>query len=339
MLVRKLSEAQKKLIAGAQSYKCANSPDKSLRGIENFKCPQWMKPGIYKGSFDESGYDIDHILEFSAGGTDDDDNLQALCKSCHSVKTKRFMVKHVGEVEYVIRDDNIKQLCDIDATTRIEDQLIAIDESVFNFNNLLKKKKCYRNIMERLAIKKHSFMQNWCVANVKPKALFKEFIYEYYTKDISRVESLFGYVEIKEFKKANEMIVDLLNRLIGEDNDEYCMLDLDDIEIDGITYKETIDDIANNSIYFSDEENNRKLFFDSKCKNDYGHICHHTAVIKSLLSAYCINLERTNRVRNNGKRYHNYKISIDKHIKYILDYKHGETNTMTKNKYFSKLFV
>ena len=51
----------------------------------------WEKSGDNRGSFDASGYDIDHIHERSLTGNDEIDNLQALCKCCHSVKTKAFL--------------------------------------------------------------------------------------------------------------------------------------------------------------------------------------------------------------------------------------------------------
>jgi hypothetical protein len=41
------------------------------------------------GLIDESGHNIDHIIEVAIGGTNDSSNLQVLCVSCHSVKTKR----------------------------------------------------------------------------------------------------------------------------------------------------------------------------------------------------------------------------------------------------------
>ena len=41
------------------------------------------------GFFDESGFEIDHVVEVTHGGTNDIDNLQLLCPCCHSVKTKR----------------------------------------------------------------------------------------------------------------------------------------------------------------------------------------------------------------------------------------------------------
>jgi len=34
--------------------------------------------------------EVDHIMPLEAGGTNDWDNLQALCKRCHSQKTNRF---------------------------------------------------------------------------------------------------------------------------------------------------------------------------------------------------------------------------------------------------------
>ena len=90
--VRKVTESVKKRIAGKQFYTCGNKPHSNLKGLENYLCPLWQK-SIKSGSFDESGYEIDHIQEFAISGNDSEDNLQALCKSCHSVKTKRFMNK------------------------------------------------------------------------------------------------------------------------------------------------------------------------------------------------------------------------------------------------------
>ena len=55
------------------------------------------KNDITKGCFDESGYEIDHIVEHSITNDDSLNNLQALCKMCHSVKTKRFMINDNSE--------------------------------------------------------------------------------------------------------------------------------------------------------------------------------------------------------------------------------------------------
>jgi 5-methylcytosine-specific restriction endonuclease McrA len=83
MVKRKVSEALKKLVAGRQRYTCATIP--------NYTCPLRGRP------FDESGYDIDHIKELRHGGTNDASNLQALCPSCHRVKTSRNTAKEPTE--------------------------------------------------------------------------------------------------------------------------------------------------------------------------------------------------------------------------------------------------
>ena len=98
---RKVSESTKKCVAGKQYYKCANKPGEHLNGLEGYMCPLWKCQDIcIRGSFDESGYEIDHIVEHSVSGDDRECNLQALCKNCHIVKTKRFM-----------RGDNDKYNC------------------------------------------------------------------------------------------------------------------------------------------------------------------------------------------------------------------------------------
>ena len=44
--------------------------------------------GIHGGAV-VAAYEVDHIVPLSRGGGNDWDNLQALCKSCHSRKTAR----------------------------------------------------------------------------------------------------------------------------------------------------------------------------------------------------------------------------------------------------------
>ena len=95
MKARNVSEAKKKTVAGRQFFKCANRPGLLISGLENYKCPLWQLVENNKGSFDESGYEIDHIVEHSISGNDKINNLQALCKMCHTVKTKRFNSKLV----------------------------------------------------------------------------------------------------------------------------------------------------------------------------------------------------------------------------------------------------
>jgi 5-methylcytosine-specific restriction endonuclease McrA len=66
--------------------KCANYPFVPATGCIGYKCPLWLSNN---GFFDESGKEIDHIVEVTHGGTNDISNLQVLCPCCHAVKTKR----------------------------------------------------------------------------------------------------------------------------------------------------------------------------------------------------------------------------------------------------------
>ena len=91
---RNVSESTKKKVAGKQWFKCANRPNSKLKRIENHLCPLWAIDGENKGNFNDDGYHIDHIDELCVSGNNDITNLQALCKTCHSVKTRNFMQIH-----------------------------------------------------------------------------------------------------------------------------------------------------------------------------------------------------------------------------------------------------
>jgi 5-methylcytosine-specific restriction endonuclease McrA len=65
---------------------CANIPGNFAPGCRNYICPLWKSNN---GEFDESGFQIDHIVEVTHGGSNDIKNLQVLCPCCHAVKTKR----------------------------------------------------------------------------------------------------------------------------------------------------------------------------------------------------------------------------------------------------------
>ena len=85
---RKVTASEKAQVAGRQHYTCANKPNTNV--VPDYNCPLWLNSN---GNFDQSGYDIDHIKEFCNTHDDSLNNLQALCKSCHSVKTRRFNSK------------------------------------------------------------------------------------------------------------------------------------------------------------------------------------------------------------------------------------------------------
>lgn len=107
MSTRKVTHATKNRIAARQSYRCVNNPDATIEGLKGYNCPLWYITGDNRGIFDESGYDIDHIIEFCLTQNDNDDNLHALCKSCHRVKTSRFMSNHMKNNEPRIFRKNI----------------------------------------------------------------------------------------------------------------------------------------------------------------------------------------------------------------------------------------
>jgi len=106
MSTRKVTDALKKQIAGRQRFKCANKPGFTLTGLENYDCPLWKINDDDKGSFDESSYEIDHIIEHCISKNDNENNLQALCKNCHVVKTKRFMQRKNKDIKNSIKIDN-----------------------------------------------------------------------------------------------------------------------------------------------------------------------------------------------------------------------------------------
>lgn len=72
----------------SQNHKCNNEPGSNLYNIGNYLCPFWKH---YDGYIDESGFVIDHVAEYSSSKDDTKDNLQALCSSCHAVKTRNCM--------------------------------------------------------------------------------------------------------------------------------------------------------------------------------------------------------------------------------------------------------
>ena len=88
---RKLTESMKKHIAAKQNYRCANEPGKKLERLENYQCLLWKLDGINRGIFDQSGYQIDHIVEYSQTHDDSENNLQALCPNCHSFKKQEIL--------------------------------------------------------------------------------------------------------------------------------------------------------------------------------------------------------------------------------------------------------
>ena len=85
---RYISKRDIKTVLLTQSNKCCNKPDKPAVNLRGYNCLLWK---YQDGTFDESGYEMDHINEHCATSDNTLKTLQALCPNCHSVKTRRFM--------------------------------------------------------------------------------------------------------------------------------------------------------------------------------------------------------------------------------------------------------
>ncbi len=92
--------------------------------MKKYKCPLWNNDN--DGSFDESGYEVDHIVEHCITSDDSYDNLQALCKMCHSVKTKKFLINR-AENFLINRAENCREILKKDIENNaIEDNVKII---------------------------------------------------------------------------------------------------------------------------------------------------------------------------------------------------------------------
>lgn len=75
------------ILLNRQGNKCANIPGGSAPGVGDYQCLLWK---YQDGTFDESGYEFDHIDEYCLTQDNHHKNIQAMCPNCHSYKTKRF---------------------------------------------------------------------------------------------------------------------------------------------------------------------------------------------------------------------------------------------------------
>lgn len=85
---RYISISTKKHILARQYNKCANNPYSPALNLQDYQCLLWK---YQDGTFDASGFQFDHIDEYSVSANNDINNIQALCPNCHAVKTKKFM--------------------------------------------------------------------------------------------------------------------------------------------------------------------------------------------------------------------------------------------------------
>ena len=96
-----ITKTIKETLLTKQYNKCANLYNTGftagyMTGCEGYVCPLWRIPNnqgqldIIKlpGGINDFIYEVDHIDDLGCGGQDIDTNLQILCPSCHSYKTK-----------------------------------------------------------------------------------------------------------------------------------------------------------------------------------------------------------------------------------------------------------
>lgn len=152
--------SRKEKIAAEQKYKCANKPGSDFEKIYNYKCMLWKHND---GKFDDAGYEIDHIMEKSITKDDSRENKHALCTSCHSVKTKHFMIKDpIKPKKKVVSSNESSSSSDSDDDIKkkkvIKKLVINSDDSSSDSDDDIKKKinikdkniKRYNNIHELL---------------------------------------------------------------------------------------------------------------------------------------------------------------------------------------------
>jgi len=84
---RYISQKTKTIVLDRQQYKCANNAHYPSINLSDYSCLLWR---YQDGTFDQSGYEFDHIDEYSITNNNTLENIQALCPMCHSVKTKKF---------------------------------------------------------------------------------------------------------------------------------------------------------------------------------------------------------------------------------------------------------
>ena len=304
--IRKVSEYIKKKVAGRQHYKCANRPEKNLSGLDGFVCPLWKSNCEDKGCFDESGYEIDHVIEFGVGGKDDESNLQALCKSCHTVKTKRFMSVHMKIDEDILsgpHDNSQNNILKFSSNTKVKTtntnnkqytkllmigKLLGVDETKFSVNELVNKQKHNAlNPEEELILEKLCFIKNFGVAeindefklgaridNTKMNAALNTFygresVLKNYSLLVGRYEN---FNITKDDISRVIIVIDIINRLLNRNGDLFSSKITPIHEyISHEDYQNRTVDIIKNSGYFKYEKFNRNLFFQKKILEHHFH--------------------------------------------------------------------
>lgn len=127
-----------------------------------------------------------------------------------------------------------------------------------------------------------------------------------------------------------KIVVDILNRFLGCNKKEYTLpdiLDLINITMTTTQYNKTMADIAENSLYFANEPQNRYLFFNhaptEKKPSSYSkNKSYYFDTIQALLDLFGMKLSREKRVRKNKKSSYIYSLCIDPQIREMADVKY-----------------
>lgn len=216
MSVHSLPEATKKRIAGKQHYKCANKPGSNLKGLEGYDCLCWGNKDVdNRGAFDESGYEIDHIIEFCISQDDSDTNLQALCISCHKVKSKRFM--SIDENRKYYKSKKIK----------VNEYSSEVFEE-FTKEELTETKKATDVMLLDKIYKYFIIWHNWKDKESKEyptKKDLKTYLLE--TRKLKFAESKFYYLKRRD--KNGDVILEFINEVLEETQNEDDVMTLDNI--------------------------------------------------------------------------------------------------------------
>ena len=141
---------------------------------------------------------------------------------------------------------------------------------------------------------------------------------------------------------SKKIVVDIVNRFVGKNMKEYTPEDLNLINITMTTkkYNKIMADIAENSLYFANESQNRYLFFNNrsieKKPSSYSeNKQYYFDTIQALLDLFAIKLIREKCVRKNKKSSYIYSLYLDPQIRKIADFKYGITDTID---IYSELF-
>lgn len=183
-----ISEARKKNVAGKQLYKCANKPESNLNGLKDYKCPLWSST-INCGSFDMSGYEIDHIIEHCLTQSNNENNLQALCKNCHSVKTKNFMMNYQKKVN--VNPEIFKNCSDDEEGNDYNDDN---DDDNHNDNNHYSFDEALNILQTKLVLFESNEMKKIFIKTIRDVDLIYDFIHLFCKNKVVLTKNLSLYL-------------------------------------------------------------------------------------------------------------------------------------------------